>query len=1079
VNAPIDQASRERFVSELDKNFSVVAAAGSGKTSAITDRIVEIARSDQAHEMLPQLVVVAFTNRAADEMQQRTRAEILRAGVPLDVLSAFNRAFFGTIHSFCVRLLGTYGHRLGLPPQFDLVTVDDELWNEFVQQQTTIGRSLSEENRRELLRHVQARQLMELGRRGELNAVDPPMEKCPDADFSVIYRYVAKGPTLQTVPSFQKELRRAEQIWRETQDFVRWPICNSRARDFVPIKREAFGPMRRWLDQASLCVAAEVQRDYREFRLERGMLTYDDQVALALQLLQHPDVAREIRAKDFRVLLDEAQDTDPRQFSLLLEITRPPDAAEIWLEDRQSPPRPGHFCMVGDFQQSIYRDRADLSQYQRIHERLVEANAAEALEFSVTFRLDITQLELVNQTFQEILNNIDNQVEFVELSPRPQILPGQVVRLNLKPGNLSPDARGKVSDARKAAEEARQLAQWLRAAGLAKLRAQSWRDVAILCPRKEWLQTLRRGLREAGFTVQVQSEKESKGDSPAYAWLTALFVIMSQPCCGYEIVGVLREVFGISDHDLALFSRGYGDRFQIETLTNGADIVSRKLSLLAQIRLSILPLPLFDAADELVRQTRLRERLRALPAEDFENLEGELDALLALAATSEAERMTLGEFAELLRMHFADEREIRPSSEKAIQLITSQKAKGSEWQAVIIPFLAREVRSASPRYPCVFKNRQTGEMTLLWDDFDRAEIKELLDRDERQEMERLLYVALTRAQHTLVLAFDEELFAKTNGEVHKDSQIKWLRCDSGGCTEKILAGLLTEARECPTTAGQQKKSRAKIDTEKILKAPVFPRVSLEKARKQASNFVHTLNPSGLGTDEEPPAEIGADARTDANNRFRLRAAATAATRYGLWWHDFIQQIPWKADAGWREKIFETNRPMSPDMARSTREWRLLQNHLSSSSDFRRRLIDRQFLVHAEMPFYWRIAEEACLEGIIDLAFFDSTAQKWLIVDWKTNRVSRDKIDNLRTQYRSQISAYWKAVTQMTGASVDAGIYSTSTGLFIGYDPDDLGREWERLRTLPPEKIATEIAVDHEGPPVQLEFSGLSDRVRLG
>ena len=171
--------------------------------------------------------------------------------------------------------------------------------------------------------------------------------------------------------------------------------------------------------------------------------------------------------------------------------------------------------------------------------------------------------------------------------------------------------------------------------------------------------------------------------------------------------------------------------------------------------------------------------------------------------------------------------------------------------------------------------------------------------------------------------------------------------------------------------------------------------------------------------------------------------------------------------------------MSPDMARSTREWRLLQNHLSSSSDFRRRLIDQQFLVHAEMPFYWRIAEQVCLEGIIDLALFDSTAQKWLIIDWKTNRVSRDKIDNLRTQYRSQISAYWKAVTQMTGASVDAGIYSTSTGLFIGYDPDDLGREWERLRTLPPEKIATEIAVDHEGPPVQLEFSGLNDRVRLG
>src|SRR5205823_15111916 len=170
--------------------------------------------------------------------------------------------------------------------------------------------------------------------------------------------------------------------------------------------------------------------DYRAFRVERGLLTYDDQIALALQLIHHPAIGRKIREKSFRVILDEAQDTDPRQFSLLLELTRPPDATGEWLETKRdhppspnaSPvrqsdglvlwrartsgaagPRPGHFCMVGDFQQSIYRDRADLSKYRRIHETLVETGAAEALKFSVTFRLDTAQLEFVNETFREIL----------------------------------------------------------------------------------------------------------------------------------------------------------------------------------------------------------------------------------------------------------------------------------------------------------------------------------------------------------------------------------------------------------------------------------------------------------------------------------------------------------------------------------------------------------------------------------------------------------------------------------------------------------------------------------------------------
>src|ERR1700757_1001277 len=163
MNKPSDQRERDRFVSELDHNFSVVAAAGSGKTRAITDRLVQIAKSANAREWLPQLVVVAFTNRAADEMQQRARAEVLQSGVPAETLAAFNRAFFGTIHAFCVRLLETYGHYLGLPPTFEVITDDDEIWNQFVQQQTTVGHSLSTQSRQALLRHINARALMELG----------------------------------------------------------------------------------------------------------------------------------------------------------------------------------------------------------------------------------------------------------------------------------------------------------------------------------------------------------------------------------------------------------------------------------------------------------------------------------------------------------------------------------------------------------------------------------------------------------------------------------------------------------------------------------------------------------------------------------------------------------------------------------------------------------------------------------------------------------------------------------------------------------------------------------------------------
>src|SRR5436305_10329814 len=162
---PRDESVRARFPSELDRNFSVVASAGSGKASAITERILSIARSPNAVEILPRLVVVTFTNRAADEMQQRTRQALLQEHLRQEVQTAFNRAFFGTIHSFCMKLLTDFGHYLGLPAPLELVSNDNDLWQEFVQSQTRIGHSLGEKNRAALLRLVQARDLLALGRR--------------------------------------------------------------------------------------------------------------------------------------------------------------------------------------------------------------------------------------------------------------------------------------------------------------------------------------------------------------------------------------------------------------------------------------------------------------------------------------------------------------------------------------------------------------------------------------------------------------------------------------------------------------------------------------------------------------------------------------------------------------------------------------------------------------------------------------------------------------------------------------------------------------------------------------------------
>src|SRR6266511_3671567 len=232
---PRDESVRARFASELDRNFSVVASAGSGKTTAITQRVLSIARSVKAAEILPRLVIVTFTNHAADEMQQRTRQILLEAKLGTEVQTAFNRAFFGTIHSFCMKLLTDYGHYLGLPSPLDLVAEDDEeLWEAFIKEHPHVGRNLSAETRTALFRLAPARQLMELGRNARsILTGTRDIGPCPSVDFAQVHAAIAPPRSEETMANSKAELLDWEKRFQAGWEFVRWPVRSCNARDFV------------------------------------------------------------------------------------------------------------------------------------------------------------------------------------------------------------------------------------------------------------------------------------------------------------------------------------------------------------------------------------------------------------------------------------------------------------------------------------------------------------------------------------------------------------------------------------------------------------------------------------------------------------------------------------------------------------------------------------------------------------------------------------------------------------------------------------------------------------------------------
>ncbi len=106
-------------------NLLVAAAAGSGKTAVLVERIIRRLTDPSDPVDADRLLVVTFTNAAAAEMRERIgralAAEINKhpASVRLQrQMALFGRASISTIHSFCLDLLRRHFYRLDLDPAF-------------------------------------------------------------------------------------------------------------------------------------------------------------------------------------------------------------------------------------------------------------------------------------------------------------------------------------------------------------------------------------------------------------------------------------------------------------------------------------------------------------------------------------------------------------------------------------------------------------------------------------------------------------------------------------------------------------------------------------------------------------------------------------------------------------------------------------------------------------------------------------------------------------------------------------------------------------------------------------------------
>ncbi|HHY23320.1 MAG TPA: UvrD-helicase domain-containing protein, partial [Clostridiaceae bacterium] len=121
-------------ITEKDCNLLVAAAAGAGKTAVLVERIIRKITCEENPVDIDRLLIVTFTNAAATEMRERIADGISKAldkkpnsKILQRQLALLSKANIMTIHSFCLEVIKSNFHYIGLNSVFRIADETEAL----------------------------------------------------------------------------------------------------------------------------------------------------------------------------------------------------------------------------------------------------------------------------------------------------------------------------------------------------------------------------------------------------------------------------------------------------------------------------------------------------------------------------------------------------------------------------------------------------------------------------------------------------------------------------------------------------------------------------------------------------------------------------------------------------------------------------------------------------------------------------------------------------------------------------------------------------------------------------------------
>lgn len=481
---------------------------------------------------------------------------------------------------------------------------------------------------------------------------------------------------------------------------------------------------------------------YRRGLDSRRALDFDDLESGALALLESDPIGERWRQALQAVLVDEFQDTNERQRRII---------------DALVGGRAGCLFAVGDARQSIYRFRgADVRVFRRVRQQVEQAGGL-APEIELSFRAHAPLLSALDDLIGPLMGT----------DPAGALY--QVPYTSLTANRADPAASGDgphlelVLGAGQGADQARAAAARALANRLVELRGEGvigdWSEVALLFRASTGFEPYESALEAAGIPF-VTVAGRGFYQRPEIRDLVNTLRAIADPSDDLSLAGFLRSpAIGLSDPGLYRL-RVDGDRTrplrqalaEAEQLLDPEDLAPalRGRAVLEELRPLADRLPVAELIARLVARLDWRAVLASSHARMWRNL----DKLLEDAQASELVNVNAFlEYLSVLRAAGAREGEAPAGQGGALQLMTIHKAKGLEFDLVV---LADASRTSPQRPQPVYLMEEVGAvaaMDQLEGESTAYRLAKALDAEQSQaEEDRLLYVAATRARERLLIS---------------------------------------------------------------------------------------------------------------------------------------------------------------------------------------------------------------------------------------------------------------------------------------------------------------------------------------